>query len=151
MDDPNVSPDSDPQAVRDLVDFAKSLDCAEDYLGRSIDRNTCTNDWYYDLDLRLSQELPGPGRVLGPRFGNVRDKLTLYATVDNFLNFIDQSWNIQRRRNFAGLQEVAEIEGVDDEGRYIIGSFLEDRFEEDNFINVSSSVWRVKLGISYDF
>ena len=58
---------------------------------------------------------------------------------------------MQRRRNFAGLQEVAEIDGVDAQGRYIISGFLDDRFEEDNFINTSSSVWRIKVGVSYEF
>ena len=31
----------------------------------SIKRNTCNNDWYYDLDLRFSQELPGLSRLIG--------------------------------------------------------------------------------------
>jgi hypothetical protein len=150
VDDPNVSPLSDMDAVADLAAFAQGLDCAEDYLGRSIDRNTCTNDWYYDLDLRFAQELPGPGRFLNIG-GGVEDKITVYAMFDNFLNFLDSSWNVQRRRNFAGLQEVAFIDGIDDEGRYIIDGFLEDAHEEDEFINVTSSVWRIKLGVSYDF
>lgn len=137
--------------VQELVDFARGLDCAKDYLGRSIPRNTCSNDWYYDLDLRFSQELPGFGRLAGSPYG-LRDKITLYAMFDNFLNFLDDDWNIQRRRNFAGLQEIATSTGVDSQGRYIITNFLgEDAFEEDNFINVSSSVWRIKVGISYEF
>lgn len=150
-DDPNISPTSDAGAVEDLVSFARGLGCAKKYVGRSIPRNTCENDWYYDLDLRLSQEIPGPARLFGSPYG-VRDKLTVYAMFDNFLNFIDDSWNVQRRRNFAGLQEVASISGVDSEGRYIITGFNgEDAFEDDNFINSSSSVWRIKLGVSYDF
>ena len=74
---------------------------------------------------------------------------------DNFLNFIDDSWNVQRRHNFAGLQEVASLNedgGIDSEGRYVISEFLgEEAYDEDNFINVSSSVWRIKFGLSYDF
>jgi len=149
--DPNISPTSNMTAVEQLVAFARGLDCAKDYIGKSIKRNTCTNDWYYDLDLRFSQELPGPGRLFGSPYG-LRDRFTVYAMFDNFLNFLDDSWNIQRRRNFAGLQDVANISGVDAQGRYIISGFLgEDSFEEDNFINVSSSVWRIKVGISYEF
>ncbi len=108
-------------AVQALSDFASDLGCAKDYLGRSIKRNTCKNDWYYDLDLRISQELPGLGRIMGSPLG-IRDKVTVYAMFDNFLNLLDNGWNIQRRRNFAGLQDIASVSGVDAQGRYIINS-----------------------------
>ena len=166
--DPNVSPTSSAAAVQALADFANTLDCARRFIGRSISRNTCTNDWFYDLDLSISQELPGPGRLFG--IGNMRDTIRLYAMFDNFLNFLDSGWNIQRRRNFAGLQEIATTTGVDAQGRYIITSAAPiivdtncaddnpnsptcgtSQFDRDNFINVSGSVWRIKVGISYDF
>jgi hypothetical protein len=155
--DPNVSPLSNAAAVQTLADFAQSLDCARPFIGRSVPRNSCTNDWYFDLDLRFSQELPGPGRLLG--IGGVRDTIQLYVMFDNFLNFLDESWNIQRRRNFAGLQDIATLGGIDAQGRYIIngaaqlqtGSDGLTGFQRDNFINVSSSVWRIKLGVSYEF
>jgi hypothetical protein len=100
------------------------------------------------MDLSFSQELPGPGRFFGRD-----DKLKLYATMDNFLNFLDSGWNIQRRRNFQGLQNLATASGVDAQGRYIISTTAGGlvNFEQDNQINVSSSVWRLKVGISYDF
>ncbi|KLE35273.1 TonB-dependent receptor [Aurantiacibacter luteus] len=147
--DPNVSPLSNATAVADLAAFAASLDCAKDYIGRTIERNTCDNDWYYDMDLSISQEIPGPGRFFGRD-----DRLRLYATMDNFLNFLNDDWNVQRRRNFAGLQDIASLGGtaVDSQGRYNIQSFNGvQQFEDDNTINVSSSVWRLKVGISYDF
>src|SRR3546814_4176347 len=105
-------------AVQELVAFASGLGCAKKYLGRSIPRNSCSNDWYFDMDLSFSQEIPGPGRLFGRN-----DKLKLYATMDNFLNFLDQDWNVQRRRNFVGLQDIATLEGIDDQGRYIIDGF----------------------------
>lgn len=146
--DPNISPTSNADAVNGLVNFARSLDCAKDYIGRSIERNTCSNDWYFDLDLSLSQEIPGPLRF----FTGVQDRIRLFATFDNFLNFLDRDWNVQRRRNFAGLQDIASISGVDAQGRYIITGFNgQADFDADNQINVSSSVWRVKFGASYRF
>ncbi|HKH28230.1 MAG TPA: hypothetical protein VKA61_07830, partial [Sphingomicrobium sp.] len=89
----------------------------------------------------------------------VRDKLTVYAMVDNFLNLLDDSWNVQRRRQFAGLQDVADITNVDAQGRYIIsgasnlvvGSDGLTGYQRDNFVNTSSSVWRLKVGLSYEF
>ena len=145
--DPNISPTSNMQAVTDLAAFAASYDCAKDYIGRSIERNTCDNDWYYDVDLSFSQELPGPGRFFGRD-----DRIKLYATMDNFLNFLDEDGNIQRRRNFAGLQDIATVSGVDAQGRYIVTAFNgADSIAGDNLINVSSSVWRLKVGVSYEF
>jgi len=150
------------QVAGDLDSFISGLDCADKYRGRSIPRNTCENDWYYDMDLSFSQELPGPGRFFGRD-----DKIKLYATVDNFLNLLDSGWNIQRRRNFQGLQDIAlagrsevrvnnvvvapAVAGVDSQGRYVISEFTGNTFDADNQINVSSSVWRLKVGISYDF
>jgi hypothetical protein len=157
ISDPNISPLSNMTAVEQLHDFAAGLDCAKGYIGRTIKRNTCTNDWYKDLDLRFSQEIPGPLELLGNPAG-LHDKLTAYFMFDNFLNLLKKSWNVQRRRQFSGLQEIASLNtssgnvGVDAQGRYIISSFLgESKFENDNFINVSSSVWRVKVGLSYEF
>ena len=150
IDDPNIAPTSNMTAVKALADFARGLDCAKDFLGESIKRNTCSNDWYFDLDLRLAQELPGPASLAG--IGGIRDKITVYAMFDNFLNFLDNDWNVQRRRQFAGLQDIASISGVDSSGRYIITGFNgEADFKADNFINVSSSVWRIKVGASYKF
>lgn len=161
INDPNIAPvgtgpgRSNQAAVEQLVALAQSLPCARDYIGRTIERNTCSNDWYYDLDLSFSQELPGPGSFFG-----VDDKIKVFAMFDNFLNFLNSDWNLQRRRQFAGLQDVASLAsgngGVDAQGRYVITGFnapvngVPD-FENDNFINVSSSVWRLKVGVSYAF
>ena len=75
---------------------------------------------------------------------------------DNFLNFLDDSENIQYRRNFAGLQVAGQITGIDAQGRYIFGTLpngqtVDERYEADRFLNVSSSVWRIKIGASYEF
>jgi hypothetical protein len=147
VNDPNLSPNSNMAAVQDLVDWASSRKCARKYLGMSVPRNTCTNDWYNDVDISFSQEIPGPGNFFG-----LHDKMKLFFTMDNFLNFLDQDWNVQRRRNFFGVQDVARATGVDAQGRYIISEFSgADSIADDNGINFSSSVWRAKIGISYDF
>ncbi len=151
--DPNIAPitsEAVGTAVDNLAAFASDLGCAKKFIGRSIARNTCENNWYYDVDLSFSQEIPGPGRLFGRN-----DKIKLYATMDNFLNFLDSGANIQRRRNFSGLQDIATVTGVDSAGRYIFAASPNGQgvstFRNDNQINVSSSVWRLKVGVSYDF
>ncbi len=147
ISDPNISPTSNMTAVADLVSWAQTLDCAKDYLGKSVERNSCSNDWYFDLDLSLSQDLPGPGRLFG-----IKDSIRVFGMVDNFLNLLDKNWNINRRRFYNGTQDVASISGIDSAGRYIITGYngVAD-FNNDNFINVSTSVWRIKVGVSYNF
>jgi len=138
--DPNVSPSSNPAAVAALVDYAGSLNCARESLGRSIRRNTCRNDWFYDLDLRFRQELPGPGRLLG-----LNDRIEVYADFDNFLNLLDSSWNVSRSRGLT----VPVVEGnVDPQGRYIITNFNP---QDQEFVSTSSSVWRIQVGVRYEF
>lgn len=149
ISDPNVSPLSTATAVQQLADYAASLGCAKKYIGQTIPRNTCSNDWYFDVDLSFSQEIPGPAHLFGKK-----DKIKLYATMDNFLNFLDQDWNVQRRRDFAGRQDIANLStaGVDAQGRYIITGFAGlPAIDADNGVNVSSSVWRLKVGVSYEF
>ena len=94
----------------------------------------------FDLDLRLSQELPGPGRFFG-----IEDKIELFADFDNFLNILDSSWNVFRNRG--GLVDVVDG-GVDAAGRYVISGFNPD---DQNRVGFSSSVWRIQIGATLPF
>lgn len=139
--DPNLSPDSDPEAVSALLQYVDGLGCARKARGTSIKRNTCRNQGFNDLDLRFSQELPGPGRLTG----FVKDRFELFADFDNFLNLINDNWNVSRSRS-AG---VSIVDGrVDRQGRYVITDFDPD---DQEFISTSSSVWRIQVGARYEF
>ncbi len=139
VSDANVSPSSDPAAVQSLIDYVNGTNCGFTP-GQSIRRNTCRNDWTFDMDMRLSQEIPGPGRLFG-----VEDKIELFADFDNVLNLIDGEWNEARSRG--DLVDVVDG-GVDAQGRYIITGFNPD---DDNDVTVSSSAWRIQLGVRYEF
>jgi len=144
VDDPNLSPLSDMNEVNALLDYLNTSEVAAQCnfaLGESIARNTCRNDWAYDLDLRFSQELP----FLGSLTGLVQDRIELFADFDNFLNFIDDGANIVRSRSqFVDLVDG----GVDAEGRYIIDGFRPD---DRNFVSTTSSIWRIQVGVRYEF
>ena len=141
LTDPNISPSSNMAAVQSVLDYVGDLKCARKYAGRTIPRNTCENDWFFDMDLNFSQEFPGP-------FAN--DSFRLSLTIDNFLNMLDNDWNVFRRRDFEGLVNVANVPAnpVDAQGRYIISGFAPDDREE---IQTSASLWRIKVGLSYKF
>ncbi|BDI60213.1 carboxypeptidase regulatory-like domain-containing protein [Qipengyuania nanhaisediminis] len=141
--DPNVSPQSDDAAVQAVVDYVANSGCGFT-AGETIKRNTCRNDWHFDLDMRVSQEIP----FLGSLTGIADDRIELFADFANFLNFIDDEWNILRSRGgFNGLVDVADG-GVDDQGRYIITGFNPD---DQNNIAIGPSAWRIQIGARYEF
>lgn len=157
FNDPNISPLSDENAVNALINFAANETNCRFTPGQSIRRNTCRNDWFFDMDLRFSQELPGPGNLFG-----VEDRITLFADFDNFLNILDSDWNVFRARgDFVDVVdlgneipdpnnpgETIDIPGIDDQGRYVISGFNPD---DQNFVGFSTSVWRIQVGARYEF
>ncbi|KLI62857.1 TonB-dependent receptor [Aurantiacibacter marinus] len=112
--------------------------------GQTIERNTCSNDWYYDVDLRMSQELP----FLGSVTGLVQDKIELFFDFDNFLNFVDDGANLFTRRG--GFQQTVELidTSVDSQGRYVLSNFNANDFES---LGLSASIWRIQVGVRYEF
>ncbi|WP_296721492.1 TonB-dependent receptor [Erythrobacter sp.] len=140
VNDPNVSPSSNAGAVQSLIDYVNASGC--DFTpGASIERNTCSNDWHFDMDLRFAQELPFIGKITGIK----QDKVTLFADFQNFLNLVDNDWNVLRRRpDFVDVVDG----GVDAQGRYIITGFAPD---DQNFIAPGPSAWRIQVGARYEF
>ncbi|MEM8695564.1 MAG: TonB-dependent receptor [Pseudomonadota bacterium] len=144
--DPNISPLSVQSEVLELINFANNFDCSREAIGTTIRRNTCREDWTYDMDMRISQEIPGPGSW----FGITQDRIEFFADIDNFLNLLNSSWNTFKTRGQFGDGQVVDIVdgGVDDEGRYIISDFSPD-FEQQ--VSTSASAWRIQLGVRYEF
>lgn len=139
--DPNLAPTSNAAGIARLESFVVDNPCVAKYRGKTLPRNSCTNDSFYDLDLRFSQELPGPGRLFG-----VEDSLRLFVDFDNFLNLVDDGANVFRRFGY----EVSPVglSGVDSAGRYIVSGTSE---QQNNNIQTSSSLWRIQVGVSYKF
>ncbi|GFZ99589.1 Oar protein [Blastomonas marina] len=143
--DPNVAPASQANAQA-VLDYVSTLEDCEFTPGQSIERNTCRNPWSYDLDLRFSQEIPGPGSL----FGVVEDEIELFVDFDNFLNLIDGGANIRR---FTGDVGVANA-GYDSQGRYVIGPVrAADYANQDDYYNIatSASAWKIQVGARYEF
>jgi len=151
LNDPNLSPDSDPAAVSALLDalengngIVSDLNC-EFTPGETIARNTCRNPWFFDMDMRFSQELPFIGSLTGIK----EDRVELFVDFFNFLNMIDSGWNV--RRSLGGFQgRVDLVDGAfDDEGRYVIDNFAPRAGEANTAVN--NSIWRIQIGARYEF
>lgn len=151
IDDPNLAPGSDATAVQSVIDYVSASGC--DYTpGQTIKRNSCRSNWFYDLDLRISQELPGPGKFLG-----INDRFTVFADFDNFLNLLDDNWNVFKgvpggtaAAGDGPLVDVADLgrPAYDSEGRYVITGFSPDDGENRG---LSASIWKIQFGIRYEF
>lgn len=153
--DPNVSPLSDATAVQGLLNYLNNgalvngrnnvFGKCNFTAGQTITRNSCREDWVFDLDMRFSQEIPGPGRLFG-----LKDKIELFADFDNVLNMIDNSWNTFSPIGSFGDGQVVDLVdgGVDAQGRYIISGLNPD---DDENISTSSSAWRIQVGVRYEF
>ena len=75
----------------------------------------------------------------------MEDRVELFADFDNFLNLLDSGWNVFRNRDYA----VAVVDGgVDAQGRYVITNFNPD---DEEIVRTSSSVWRIQVGLRYEF
>lgn len=160
--DPNVvfRNAGDEQAFLDLV-TARGLD---GYAGQIVPRNVDRSPWFQRWDLRFQQELPGLGfaeRFLGEnRFAFVLD-------IENFPNLINDNWGgVVRGPRFGSVSAVSV--GMEDAAgnplsnnetgetckavgdcRYVYSfpANAENIFFED----ANDSVYRVRLGLRYEF
>ncbi len=149
----------DPNVVIGDAAFATALDnfisetpCINKYRGQSLPRNSCSNPWFYDLDLRFSQELPGPMKA----FGVKDDKFRLFVDFDNFLNLLDSGSNVFKRYSYT--EALVRAAAIDSQGRYVYSPVTAQYNAtagttgfRDPFVQSSSSLWKIQLGVSYEF
>ena len=155
INDPNISPQSQATAVANLIDalengvlqpngFRVPLNC-NFTPGQTVARNQCRNDWFFDMDLRISQELP----FIGSLTGIADDRLELFADFANVLNLFDSNWNSRRAiGGFAGRLDLVDG-SFDDQGRYIIRDFSPTNAFPDT--DEVGTAWRIQIGARYEF
>ncbi len=132
---------NDPNVVYDGISEIEVLNHIADlglsgFAGSIVPKRQGRAPYYRNLDLRLSQDFPGFME---------NDKFILYLDVMNVLNLFEEDRGI-RRFKFSD-QGVLEIDGWDDQGRYIITGINDDR----SFIDYDDSSYRWQLGFSYEF
>ncbi len=135
VDDPNVV-FTDPAFAAELqqsIADAGLLGSAGGFASKGTDRTP----YVTTMDLSITQEIPG--FVKGHK-----GRLTLI--IDNLINLIDSSSGRVADSQFGTLR-LYDVDSIDDQGRLVIDRIRDDglRFDTDD------SVWRIKLGISYNF
>jgi hypothetical protein len=99
LDDAKVSYSS--AAVRDAVNAFIDSSGLGKYRGKTAPRNGFNSKWFTRLDLHVAQEIPtfvGGSRV------------TLFADIENFTNFLNKNWGQQREYVFPYNTPVVRVQ-----------------------------------------
>jgi outer membrane receptor protein involved in Fe transport len=130
-------------AALDAFIVAEGLDR---YRGQIAPRNGFRSPWVTTADLQLRQELPGFGEG---------HKAVLSFDILNVANLINKDWGRFEQVGFPYVVRVAEVQGIDPAtGRYIMsgingGASVGTKNLSTN--PISTSLWRVQVGIRYQF
>jgi outer membrane receptor for ferrienterochelin and colicin len=115
----------------------------DQYRGRIAPRNAFTSPWYTVADLRLSQELPA-------FFKEAKGIISL--DIENFANLINSDWGRLSQVSFPYVSPVVQVNGITD-GRYTYAPVSGQTGPRTvvNSISALPSVWRIQLGIKFQF
>ncbi len=112
------------------------------YRGQIAPRNAFTSPWVSVADLRLSQQLPAFGEG---------HKFTLTFDIRNFANLLNNKWGQLSQISFPLVQPVVDARIVN--GRYEYRPLAGETGPRPLAFSVSAlpSVWRMQLGLRYEF
>ncbi len=106
--------------------------------GQTTGRNAQNADWYVSFDIKINQEIPG--LIEGHR-GNA------FFIIKNVGNMINDDWGVMKQGEFVGNRMVEM--SIQEDGKYLYKNFNSGN-EDQNFYK-DSSVWEMRVGVSYDF
>jgi len=110
------------------------------YAGGIAPKNGFNSNWSSDLDIRIAQDIPV--------FKGHSVQITL--DIENALNLFSDNGNVKRYADTGDIQEgvrVLQLTEVNVPGSYVV----EDIFFEGTNRDVDDSVYRIQLGIRYNF
>ncbi len=111
------------------------------YAGQVVPKNGFDGPWSSDLDLRISQQLP----IFGDH------SLELFVDIENVLNLFSDSNNVRRYTNTGDIQEGVRVLEVLGDTSNTDQFVISDWFDEGTLRDVDDSVWRLQLGVRYQF
>jgi len=121
------------------------------YAGKISPKNGFEQPWNTDMDIRMSQEIPLP------RYNH---RLVFFFDIENFLNLFSDSNNLQKYYSMGDIQEglpILDAALSDDGSQYIYSNFAPGGSKSSapnynpTFYDVDDSVWRIQLGLRYEF
>jgi outer membrane receptor for ferrienterochelin and colicin len=133
-----------------LVTFAPGFDQAaffnfieenglDEFAGGIAGKSSIRQDSAFDLDLRFQQDFPG-------FFGS--DRFKFFVDLENFLNFISDDFGVNRFINTSGTLETVPLVDASIVGnQYVYNSFTAPTVVQD----LNDTLWRIQLGVRYEF
>jgi outer membrane receptor for ferrienterochelin and colicin len=109
------------------------------YRGKIAPRNAFFSDWVQKIDMRLAQELPGYGDT---------GKARLVLDIENLPNFLNKNWGQVKQVDFPYMAPVADVSYDAASNRYIYSGL---RTTAPDSVRLLDSVWKMQIGIAYDF
>lgn len=128
-------------AVMDAFIAAEGLD---GYRGRIVPRNAFNSPWVTTADLRLQQQLPVWGTLRG----------AVVLDVVNLTNLIDNDWGRSEQVGFPYVAPVVDASRDAATGKYVYGPISANNpvpAAPVKSILALPSVWRVQLGVRFEF
>ncbi len=111
----------------------------DQYRGQIAPRNAFKPNRVNQWDLNVQQELPTWGRV----------RATMYFNIKNLGNLLNSDWGQVQLGSFDGVN-IADFEGVDDQGRAIL-DWNGRNVDGNLFTSRFNSQWRAQVGFRLDW
>jgi hypothetical protein len=109
------------------------------YRGQIAPRNAFRSPWIHRFDLRLAQDLPNP--IKGQRARVVLD-------IENVGNLLNSRWGRQQSAPFPFLTPAVDVSYDAAAGKYVYSNL---RRPFGYRTDALASVWRMSVGLMYDF
>jgi hypothetical protein len=109
------------------------------YAGGIAPKNGFNSPWSSDLDIRFAQDIPF--------WREHRVQITL--DIENALNLFSDNNNVKRYADTGDIEEGVRVIQLDDGNTGVFE--VEDLFFEGTNRDVDDSVYRIQLGIRYQF
>jgi hypothetical protein len=99
---------NDPKVSYSSADFGNAVEAfinssgLDKYRGRVAPRNAFNSKWFTRFDIHLAQEVPVPGWA--------KSRVTLFADIENFTNFLNKNWGQQREYVFPYNSPVVRVQ-----------------------------------------
>jgi hypothetical protein len=113
------------------------------YRGGIAPRNAFTSPWYTRIDARIAQDLPNP------LSGN---RARLVIDIENVGNLINRKWGRLQAVNFPYATPIiydVDYDRVNE--AYVFSQPRAPRPVNPTVVDITQSVWRLSLGLMYDF
>ncbi|PHZ85559.1 TonB-dependent receptor [Paremcibacter congregatus] len=109
------------------------------YAGEIAPRNSQKNPWITTMDFRFTQEIPG---IMDGHKG------IFTFDVQNLTNLLNSNWGRLDQVSFPSLSSVGRV-SITDDNQYVLTRFYNPT--EPWNLNSLASVWKIRLGVRYEF